>query len=257
MAAECDVVALREFVPAATAPLTVAGAEDRRVLLGTLLPMAAPALVRPDGAIWLGLQVQHMHGDPARDLGAVLESALQAEPGEMVGLPDDPGEGPRLQDLVLDQPLEVTVHEGFEFWIADLEDDPAVAASLESANATVSPTAKLASVPSAYWTRMGGREYLRWVMPQDEDLLLDAFARLHIAGRDGLVEGSRLIGMFRTQGLLVPVWEMAPGSGPEVLEEPTKVLAEHLAEALDDASALTAEERSARAGLANRQVTIR
>ena len=49
------------------------------MLLCSLLPMAAPAMVREDGTIWLGLQVQHGFGDPARDLGAVLEKALDAE----------------------------------------------------------------------------------------------------------------------------------------------------------------------------------
>ena len=68
---ECDVIALRELVPAATAPLTLEDG-DRTVRLCTLLPGAAPALVRDSGEIWLGLQVQHQYGDPARDLGAVL-----------------------------------------------------------------------------------------------------------------------------------------------------------------------------------------
>ena len=85
---ECDVIALRELVPAGTAPLALAGS-DREVVLCSLLPMAAPAMVRESGAIWLGLQVQHHFGDPARDLGAVLEKAIaQAEAGEVgiVGL---------------------------------------------------------------------------------------------------------------------------------------------------------------------------
>ncbi len=68
---ECDVIALRELVPAATAPLALSD-DDRRVTLCSLLPGAAPALVRENGEIWLGLQVQHNFGDPARDLGAVL-----------------------------------------------------------------------------------------------------------------------------------------------------------------------------------------
>ena len=72
---ECDLVALRELVPSATAPLTVDGT-DRQVTLCTLLPMAAPAMVREDGAVWLALQVQHQFGDPSRDLAAVLTNAL-------------------------------------------------------------------------------------------------------------------------------------------------------------------------------------
>ncbi|WP_395690456.1 DUF5926 family protein [Nocardioides sp.] len=260
---ECDVVAMRELVPAATAPLTLSGQHvgehaGRSVQLCTLLPMAAPAMVRDSGEIWLGLQVQHHFGDPARDLGAVLLRALDAEAG-IVGLTDPPGEGPRLQDLVAGDRLDVTVHEGFDFWIADVpeSDRAALAAGLEQANAAASPTARLTTVEAAYWTNVGPKEHLRWVLPEEEGPLLDALARLHAAGRDTLVDGSRLVGMFRAHGLLAPVWDLAVGTGPEALEEPVERFAAELAEALADTSDLTTEQRSARSGLANRQVTLR
>jgi len=253
---ECDVIALRELVPAATAPLQVKGS-DRNVLLASLLPMAAPAMVRDSGDIWLGLQVQHNFGDPARDLGAVLSAALDAEPG-IVGLTDPPGEGPRLQDLVAGDRLTVTVHDGFDFWVSDVEDeDGSLAAGLEAANASASPTARLAQVESAYWTDVSTKEHLRWVMPEPEDQLLDALSRLHAAGRDSLVDGGRLVGMFRAHGLLTPVWDLPLGTGPEALEDPASDFAAALAEALADESPLTSEQRAARSGLANRQVTIR
>jgi hypothetical protein len=253
---ECDVIALRELVPAATAPLQVKGS-DRNVLLASLLPMAAPAMVRDSGDIWLGLQVQHNFGDPARDLGAVLSAALEAEPG-IVGLTDPPGEGPRLQDLVEGDRLTVTVHDGFDFWVSDVEDeDGSLAAGLEAANASASPTARLTQVESAYWTDVSTKEHLRWVMPEPEDALLDALSRLHAAGRDSLVEGGRLVGMFRAHGLLTPVWDLPLGTGPEALEDPASDFAAALAEALADDSPLTSEQRAARSGLANRQVTIR
>src|SRR3954452_20216083 len=115
MPSECDVVALRELVPAATAPLTLKADADRVVKLCTLLPAAAPAMVRDNGEIWLGLQVQHNFGDPSRDLAAVLTEALdvagQGGSG-IVGLTNQPGPGPRLQDLVTDDALTVTVHDG-------------------------------------------------------------------------------------------------------------------------------------------------
>lgn len=261
---ECDLVAIRELVPAASAPLTLREDADRpgtgrAVVLCSLLPMAAPALVREDGTVWLGLQVQHGFGDPSRELAAVLLDALAAEPGAMVGLKGHPGDGPRLQDLVVDEPLQVTVHEGFEFWLADVEDPTgSVHASLEQANAAATPTARLTSVEAAYWTDVGSKEHLRWVLPHDEDALLDALARVHVQEGDHLVEGGRLVGMFRAHGLLVPVWDLPVGTGPEALEEPVA----ELEKALDAALArggdpLTAAERSARSGLANRQVTIR
>jgi hypothetical protein len=253
---EADIVALRELVPAATAPLRMRDS-DRSVTLCTLLPGAAPALVREDGSIWLGLQVQHNFGDPSRDIAAVLEKALTAESGA-VGLTDPPGEGPRLQDLVVDEPLAITVHDGFDFWVSDMDDPTGgIHAALESANAAAWPTSRLGSVEAAYWTNVGTKEHLRWVMPGDEERLLSALARLHAAGRDRVADDSRLVGMFRVHGVLVPVWDLPVGTGAEVLEEPAAGFGKNLASALDDDTPLTTEERAARNGLANRQLTIR
>lgn len=252
---ECDLVAMREFVPAATAPLRLADS-DREVLLCTLLPGAAPALVRESGAIWLGLQVQHAYGDPSRDLAAVLTAALEAAPGDVVGLTTDPGDGPRLQDLVTGG-LDVTVHEGYDFWLDDVEDtDGSAAAALEQADLSAAPTARLDGVGSAYWTAMGEREFLRWVRPEDEDTLLDALARLHAAREDHLVEGARLIGMFRAHGVLTPVWDLPPGTGSEALAGPVAEFDRRLGETLADARPLHTAERAARSGLASRQVTL-
>jgi hypothetical protein len=258
LASECDLVALRELVPSATAPLRLTGDHaDRAVQLCTLLPTAAPAMVRESGEVWLALQVVHNYGDPSRDLGAVLTAALeQSEPG-IVGLTSDPGEGPRLQDLLVDEPLVITVHEGFDFWVADVPDAPDLMGALEEANAAVNPTDRLTSVAAAYWTDVGSKEHLRWVMPEPEGELLDALARLHAAGDDVLVPDSRFVGMFRAHGLLTPVWDLPVGTGAEALEEPAAAFASALADALTDSSDLTPEQRSARNGLANRQVTIR
>ena len=87
--------------------------------------------------------------------------------------------------------------------------------------------------------------------------LMDALARLHAAGEDVLVEDSKLVGMFRAHGLVVPVWDLPPGTGATALEEPVAALQERLTAALDDPRELTSQERSARIELANRQVTLR
>lgn len=253
---ECDLVALRELVPAATAPLTVTGT-DRPVTLCTLLPGAAPAMYRDSGQVWLGLQVVHNFGDPSRDLGAVLQAALDADEPGVLGLTDPPGEGPRLQDLVTDEKLDITVHDGFDFWLADVEERDDLAAALEQANAAADPTARLTQVEAAYWTNVGTKEHLRWVMPEPEDRLLDALARLHASGDDVIADGARLVGMFRAHGLLAPVWDLPVGTGAEALEDPASEFKEKLDQALADTSDLTGDERSARSGLANRQVTIR
>ena len=52
-------------------------------------------------------------------------AALETPPGETVPVPALPGEGPRLQDVLDNVPLEITVHDGFEFWLTDGSgDDP-------------------------------------------------------------------------------------------------------------------------------------
>ena len=115
------------------------------------------------------------------------------------------------------------MHDGFGYWIDDVEDqDASTQAALEQANGAANPTTRLESVEAAYWTNVGPKEHLRWVMPHPEDDLLNALARLHAAGQDSVAEGSRFVGMFRAHGLLAPVWDLPVGTGAEVLEEPAQ-----------------------------------
>jgi len=264
LAGEADWVALREVVPAATAPLVLAGevaerAGDADVRLATVLPLAWPALKRADGSVLVGLQVTSSSADASRDLAAALLAALDAQPGTPVVLQGLPGPGPRLQD-VLDPatPLDVTVHEGFEFWIEGAQEiTPEVRASMERANGAVVPTERLEGVPGAYWCRIGDREHLRWVRTEDEEALLDALARLHARGASGLGEDTRYVGSFRAHGRLVPVWDLPFGMGAAALAAPVAAFEAALAEALADCAPLTSEERRARAGVVSRQVTLR
>jgi hypothetical protein len=255
---ETEWVALREIVPAATAPLHLREDTGRSVTLSTLLPLAWPALVRADGTVLLGLQVQSRSGDVSRDLAAALEQALQAPPGTPVVPTGLPGPGARLQDLLADDPIEVTVHDGFAHWVEGAADpDGEVAASMERANASVVPTARLTSVVSAYWCRIGAKTHLRWVLPDPEEPLLDAMARLAVDGALGLGPDSRYVGSFRAHGLLVPVWDLPADREAEALEEPAAAWRTRLDEALASPRALTGEQRRARAGLLSRQLTLR
>jgi hypothetical protein len=256
---ECDWVAMRELVPSATAPLRLKDS-DREVTLATLLPLALPAIVRADGRVLLGLQVHARSGDVSRDLAHVLEQALDAEPGTMVSTTGLPGPGPRLQDLVdIDAAVEPTVHRDFEFWLeGSTADDPEVSASMERANAAVVPTVRLpAEVGAAYWCRIGDKAHLRWVVPYEEDALLDALARLGAAGTLGLGEDTRYAGSFRAHGLLVPVWDLPVESLAGQWEQPAAEFAGRLTEALAATDPLTSAERRARDGLRGRQLTLR
>jgi hypothetical protein len=256
---------MREFVSAGTATLTTTTStgtgdqEGRSVRVATLLPMVAPGLVTPGGDLVLGLQVPGVSGDPSRDHAAALEALFDAEPGTLLPPAGFVGPGPRLQDLLdVDAPLDVAIHDGFDYW-TDLVDDPsgAVAASIERANSVVVPTKRLSGVAAAYWCQIGSKTYLRWVRPEAEDALVDAFARLHVRGADTLGDGTRSIGAFRAHGLLVSVWELPEGSSAESMEEPASEFDGRLREALAEDAPLDAAERAARAGLLNRQRTLR
>lgn len=265
LASECDWVALREIVPAATARLSLSGrpssaaaAPAVSVIAATVLPLAWPAMVRTDGSVYLGLQSSTRSADASRDLAAALTGALDAAPGTSVVDLDVAPDGPRLQDLLDDSPLAVEVHEGFEFWGADMPDpDGELAASLERASEAVVPTARLTSVEAAYWCRIGGRTHLRWVLPDAEGPLLDALARLHADRELGLGEGTKYIGAFRAHGLVVPVWDLVPGSEASDVETPAAQLRKRIDEALAVKTPLSPQQRRSRAGLLSRQVTLR
>lgn len=260
LASECDWVAFREIVPAATSPLTLKDATDRRVVLTTVLPLAWPALVRDNGDIYLALQVTTGSGDPSRDAADALLRALESDPGAPVPPVGLPGPGPRLQDLIADVPLDVTIHEDFDYWMADEAsvDAPGVRDSLDRANSKVMPTVRLTSVDAAYWVQMGDKVFLRWVMPYAEETLLNALARLHAAGDSGLTGvPSRFVGSFRADGLLVPVWELTEGTPAADVESAAADFGTRLSAALAVDAPLTSEERRARAGLQNRQITLR
>jgi hypothetical protein len=262
---ESDWVAIREVVPAATATVTFApgavpAGQPQSATMATLLPMSWAGLRRNDGAVMVALQSGSSTGDASRDVAQVLLAAAAAEIG--MPLPSAPlatAATPRLQDL-LDPaaPFEVTVHEGFDFWVPDAGDlDDAGKESLEQANASVIPTNKLESAPSAYWCRAGKRTYLRWVLPHTEETATDALARLHAASATSLGERTRLLGAFRACGLLVPVWDLDPSLAGADYEDAVAQMAVRLGEAAAQSGALSGEERRARSGLLSRQVTLR
>jgi hypothetical protein len=260
LSGECDWIAMREIIPAATAVVrTTPEAGDREVTVATVLPMTWAALRRTDGSVILGLQTTGGSGDPSRDIADALLRALDAEPGTSIGGQDLPGPGPRLQDLLVPgRPFDVTVHPGFDFWLLpDQEVSVEARDSIERANAEIIPTSRLSSVDAAYWCRVGDRCHLRWIMPLDESRVLDGLARLHAAGNSNLVDEGRYVGSFRVHGLLAPVWDLPVGIEPKDLEEPAKEFEAALEAAMAVEAPLTDVQRRARAGVLSRQVTLR
>ncbi|MFD8492561.1 DUF5926 family protein [Amycolatopsis sp. NPDC059657] len=261
LAAEPELIALREFVPSATARLTLKDS-DKKVTLGTVLPMAAAAFVRSDGEAFIGMQVQTRSSDISRDLGRALKWVADAKPGDVLAVPDtlsEPGEGERLQDLlVADAELDVELHQDFAWWLPeDADASGEVALSLERANSAIMPTERLGT--GSYWVLAGEKAHLRWVRPEQENLLLQALARLSAAGEIGLGEGSRYAGSFRAHGLLVPVWDLDPEAHAREWADAATQLGTRLDGALKslDTEPLNAAERRSRDGLIGRQLTLR
>ena len=155
LAAECDLVALREFVPAGTAPVTVRGHEDRTVMLCSLLPGAAPALVRagrrgvarPAGAA----RVRRRQPRPRRRPAGRRSTASRARRSDVT---DDPGAGPRLQDLLVDEPLDGDRARGLRLLAGRRARTRTARWPRRSTRPTArsSPTARLTSVEGAYWS---------------------------------------------------------------------------------------------------------
>jgi len=264
LAAEAELIALREFVPSATVRLPLEGA-PREITLASVLPMAAAGLVRADGTAFVGLQVQTRSGDLSRDLARAVQWALTAETGDALPVvgPDDGANPGRLQDLLdVDADIEPELHTDFAWWMPpENEATGDVALSLERANAAILPTERVSApgVRAAYWVDAGDKAHLRWVRPEPEETLLAALARLSVRGELDLGEGSRYAGSFRAHGLLVPVWDLDREQHSSEWAGPAEALGKRLLDALGslDDEPLTEAERRSRDGLRGRQITLR
>lgn len=256
---ETEWVAMREIIPAATARVSFRHDDTQHeATVATVLPLAWPAMHRDNGDLMVALQAGGGSGDVSRDIAQALVAAAESDPGRPIErTPAATAASPRLQDLLdTAEPLHAEVHEGFEFWVEGTELDAESADSLARANEAAAPTVRLENGGSAFWCRIGDRCYVRWILPQDEDAATDALARLHAGGRGALGEG-RLLGAFRTCGLLVPVWEVDADADAAVWNDPMADLVARYDEAFAQDGPLTAEERRARNGFVSRQITLR
>lgn len=262
-AGECDMVAMREFVPSATARLTTPGTE-RTIVLATVLPGAIAGLVREDalgGDALVGLQVPANGTDPSVDLAYAVDWASRASGGESLSASEPDESTPALADVIdKDAKLEIDVHENFSWWLAEgVQVTPEIAQAVKNADEVMMPSARVEAegVEAAWWVDAGEKAHIRWVRPEDEDALFDALARVHAAGGLHLGEGSRFAGSFRTHGVLVPVFDLDPEMHHQEWAPGLQELDARLAEALKKDASLSSDERSSRDGLRSRQVTLR
>ena len=262
---ETDWVAMREIIPAATTKITYrVDGSDYEATVATILPMAWPGLRRENGERMIALQTGATSGDASRDLAAALIGVAELEEGQ--SLPASmrvSAATPRLQDILTSTSFDLNLHEDFRFWVPeDQELSNEAEIELEDASAEIAPTAKIEGLDSAYWCLIGTRAFIRWVLPEREEVALDALARLlasddaRLADNEG--EG-RLLGAFRACGVLTPVWEVTTTKMADGQTAAMQEMARKYADAVAslETTALTADERRARNGLVSRQITLR
>ena len=138
---ECDLVAHARAGAGGHRAADARRAPTARSPLCSLLPMAAPAMVRDERRdLARAAGAAQLRRPVPRPRRGARSARSTRRAGRSSASPTRPATGPRLQDLVTDEPLEVTVHDGFDFWVADVDDDDAPrAAALEQANAAASP----------------------------------------------------------------------------------------------------------------------
>ncbi|GAB4097082.1 DUF5926 family protein [Brachybacterium horti] len=257
---ERDLVAMRQLVPAATAPArTTAEHGDVPVVLATILPMAWPAVRRSDGSVIVGVQASYPGGDLSRGIGQALASALAFDPGTPVTAVEVTAESPRLQDLLDPASIgELAVHDTFDFWLdPGAERTAEIEHSLQHANESIMATAAVEGLPSAFWVDAGAKEHLRWVLDADEDRVIDAVTRLHARRESAIGEGTKYVGSFRAEGMTIPVWDLPKGYGAAGVAAEAEAFRSRFEEALASTDPLTPAERRARGGIVARQVTLR
>ncbi len=277
---ECDLVAMRSFIASATAqvPFAAGFGAAHGADFATILPGAVPADVRSiDAAVFgekgaapadtagrvtqglVALQTNPEPADLAASLAGALTWAASAADGDQYD--GDGSDRPLTEIIDPDADLQVVVHTDFGWWFAEDADVPQeLSMMLERANETILPTARLhpsSGVGAPWWVDAGDRAHLRWVRPEAEADLMNALAKMHAAGHLTLGEGSRFAGSFRTHGLVVPVFDLDVEAHHEEWNSGVEEFDARLTEALADPAELTAAQRSSRAGIIGRQVTLR
>ncbi|WKD60002.1 DUF5926 family protein [Corynebacterium caspium] len=259
LAAEAELIALQEFVPAAELNVALLGIE-RPIRIVTILPGAIAAMVREDVA-FVALQVQSHSQNPGRDLAYALTWAATAKPGESLTSTVNDGTQPAIT-AVIDPAAkpEVTAHQEFTYWMSPGETlDPRTAQGIQTANESIIPSYPVAvSTGAAWWVDPGhGKAHIRWIRTDDnENALLNALARIAARGELLLGEGSKFAGAFRTHGVTVPVWDLDPAREVDSYAADLEKLNDAIAVELKNDSQLNSEERKQLQHIRSRQVTI-
>lgn len=249
---------MREILPAATTTATTTTEYgSRAITLVTLLPNMSAAVRRDSGELLVAVQTATSSGDASRDLSALIIDALELEPGDTIQSAELPEPGPRLPDVILDEDMELILYDDFSYWMSEEEQEREdVKQAIEQTRDNVAPSAQVGGVRGAYWVRMTN-EFVRWIRTEDQDKVLDGLARLQTARSEGFDKDARFVGAFRASGLLIPVWQLAPGTEADELDGPMATFETEFTDAINSTESLTPEEQRTRSGIVSRQVTLR
>lgn len=260
---ETDLVAMQEFVPSAVTKVEVKDCE-RDVYLCTVLPGGSAALVRDEqagGAAYVALQTQTRSQNPGRDLAYALNWAKDAQPGEALETGISDGSQPALKDLLVeDQALDIAEYDNFNWWIPEgTQINPQYARAIEAANDSVLPSHQIkANVPgTVWWIDPGEKAHIRWVRDENEESVLRALARIAARGELKLGQETKFAGVFRTHGLVVPVWDLDPKRDYADYAADLEALDKLIVAELGNDEQLSADERRQLENIKSRQVTIR
>ncbi|WP_288746869.1 DUF5926 family protein [uncultured Corynebacterium sp.] len=265
LAAEASLVAMQEFVPSAFAKLDVKGC-DRNVYVSTVLPGATAALIRDEefgGDAFVALQVQSHTHNPGRDLAFALNWVKNNEPGSTLESTAADGSQPELSELIdAATTLDIEVHQDFSWWIPEgAQVTPEVSQSMRAANDSVIESHQVGKdiTGTAFWANAGGgKAHVRWVRPNDDEAaFLNALARVAARGELNLGEDTKFAGVFRTHGLIAPVFDVQPEVDYSSYGDKLAGVDKALAEEISNDAQLNAEERKQLENIKSRQVTLR
>lgn len=252
---EDELVALQVFIPSARAEAELKN--GTKVTLVSVLPGAAAAVAR-ENEVLVALQTNTGSGNPGRDLAYVLQWATTAQPGQTLESSSNDGSQPALEDILAGFG-DITLEENFDWWVPEgTPIDAQYREVLNRATSAIMPTERvLADIPgSAWWVDAGDKAHIRWVRTDDEEALLKALARVGAAGDLNLGEDTKFAGVFRTHGILVPVFDLDPTVSAQEFAQPLETVAKKIEAAFGDQE-LTAPERRYLQNIKSRQVTIR
>lgn len=255
---EAELVAMREILPAAMLPAKTSSAYgEEEFFFVTQLPKLAAAMRRSDGKLLVALQTVMQSGNAALDLADRLRHGLALEASASYQQSQQPTPGIELSEMLdLEFPGQLEIVDDFHYCFTDAElQKPEIEMALQQSKESVVPMEEVPGVPRAYLAKMQ-KEFLRWVRPEEEEVVLAGLARLQ-QKRQLEFAGGRFLGAFRALGLLIPVFEIAAGQDIAETAKAVQDFAPILSAAIASDEPLSDAEKRAKAGIISRQVTLR